>query len=355
MPLAVNDALVVDEIVEDRHCDGVLLPVLDTQGEPEGEDDTVDERHRDEDGLPVREPVTLSLGEWEAHSVDETVEDRHMEEVLLAVREPLGELEREVSKENVWRSEEDVVLSLDLEWLPLDDTDTLLVDEMVVVGDRDEMLLPEREEVGETEGEKDTEDVLHSEAVGLPLLELEKLPLIENVTLTVEETVEEGLSEDATLTLLKPLGDGDRVPEAEKLFPPEELPHCVEVTVEERQRDGEPLAVRDTLGETEGDRETEDEWHKDDSRLPLGRPVRLLLVVNVAVGLPEPQEVSVRVAVCEPVAQEVKDGVRVPLEEKLPLGVEHELSVGDADIAVENEVHPELDAVGDFDAHTVGV
>ena len=45
----------------------------------------------------------------------------------------------------------------------------------------------------------------------------------------------------------------------------------------------------------------------------------------------------------------------MPLEEKLPLGVEHELSVGDADIAVENEVHPELDAVGDCDAHTVGV
>ena len=106
---------------------------------------------------------------------------------------------------------------------------------------------------------------------------------MENVTLTVEETVEEGLSEDATLTLLKPLGDGDRVPVAEKLAPPEELPHCVEVMVEERQRDGEPLAVRDTLGETEGDKDAEDEWHSDDSRLPLGWPVRLLLVVNVAV------------------------------------------------------------------------
>ena len=283
MPLSVNDALVVDEIVEDRHCDGVLLPVLDTHGELEREDVTVDVRHRDEDGLPVREPVTLSLGEGEAHSVDEIVEDRHKEEVLLAVREPLGEFERVASKENVWRSEEDVVLSLDLEWLPLDDTDTLLVDETVVVGDRDEMPLPEREEVGETEGEKDTEDVLHSEVVGLPLLELEKEPLMENVTLTVGETVEEGLSVEPTLPLLKPLGDGDRVPVAEKLFPPEELPHCVEEMVEERQRVGEPLAVRDTLGETEGDKDAEDEWHSDDSRLPLGWPVRLLLVVNVAV------------------------------------------------------------------------
>ena len=60
-------------------------------------------------------------------------------------------------------------------------------------------------------------------------------------------------------------------------------------------------------------------------------------------------------AVCEPVGDEEKDGVRVPLEEKLPLGVEHELSVGEADITGESEVHPELDTVGDCDEHTVGV
>ena len=131
VPLEVNDALVVDEIVEDRHCDGVLLAVLDTQGELKEEGVTEDVKHRDEDGLPVREPVTLSLGENDSMSEGETVEDRHMEGVLLAVREPLGEVEEEVSKEGVGRSEEDLVLSLDLESLPLDDTDTLLVDETV--------------------------------------------------------------------------------------------------------------------------------------------------------------------------------------------------------------------------------
>jgi hypothetical protein len=125
--------------------------------------------------------------------------------------------------------------------------------------------------------------------------------------------------------------------------------------VEERQRDGEPLPVRDTLGETEGEKEAEDEWHRDDSRLPLDRPVRLLLVVNVTVELPETEEEGVSVAVCEPVAHEEKVGVSVPLEEKLPLAVEHELSVGETDTVGESEVHPEPDAVGDCEEHTVGV
>ena len=71
--------------------------------------------------------------------------------------------------------------------------------------------------------------------------------------------------------------------------------------------------------------------------------------------MPETEDEGVRVAVCEPVADEEKDGVRVPLEEKLPLCVELELSVGETDTVGESEAHPEPDTVGECDAHTVGV
>ena len=215
--------------------------------------------------------------------------------------------------------------------------------------------LPDRDAEGEPEGDWDAEDVRHSEVVRLPLLELERLLLDENVTLTVVERVEVGHNEGATLPLRTPLGDGDKVPVAEKLFPPEELPHSVGVMVEVRQRDGEPLAVRDTLGETVGDKDAEDEWHSDDKALPLGKTVRLLLVVNVTVALPESEEEDVRLGVVEPEAQEEMDGERVALGERLALGVGRGLSVGEADTVGESEVRPEPDTVGDCDAHTVGV
>jgi hypothetical protein len=125
--------------------------------------------------------------------------------------------------------------------------------------------------------------------------------------------------------------------------------------VEERQRDGEPLPVRDTLGETVGDKDAEDEWHSDDSGLPLGRPVRLLLVVNVTVALSEAEEEDVWVGVCEPDAQEEMDGDKVALEETLALGVGRELRVGEADTMGESEVRPEPDTVADCEEHTVGV
>ncbi len=310
VPLAEKDALWVVESVEVGLCDKELHAVAEPLGEPEDDEDTDDVRQRVEDGLLLLEPVKLPFGEEDGHLlpepellplaendalvVEDTVVDRHSVEVLLPVSRPLDEPERvPPPTEEVAHSEKDGLLLLKPERLLLADKDIWPDCDAVEVRHKEGVPLPDRDAEGEPEGEKVPEDVRHSEVVRLPLLELERLLLDENVTLTVAETVEVGHSEEATLPLRKPLGDGDSVPEAEKLFPPEELQHCVEVTVEERQRDGEPLPVRDTLGETVGDKDAEDEWHSDDSGLPLGRPVRLLLVVNVTVALSEAEEEDV--------------------------------------------------------------
>ena len=359
MPLAECVALCVDESVEEERGEEEMKAVREPLGEPEGEEDTEAVEHCEEDEHPRLEPVRLPLEEEDGHLllelewllldeidallVKEAVGDWQGEAVKLPVSQPLAEPEREKTAEAVEHNEEDGLLVLKPERRALDETDTLLVDEAVLEKLREGVLLLVRETEDEPDGERDIEEVTHCVAVALPLPRPVRLPLEVGVPSAVAEMVEVGHCERVPLPLLKPLGDGGGVPVAEKLASPEKVPHCVEVTVAERQREGVPLPVRDSLAEPEGEKEAEEEWHSVVKELPLGLPEALMLKVSAALRLPEKEVKGDEIGVCEPAEQEEGSGEAVLLPVTQLLDVTDVLGDEKADAEGESELEPDDD------------
>ena len=170
-PLAVELALCVDVMVEDRHCESVPLPVGVTLDELERVEEDDDVEHTEGDALALRSAVPLPLAVNDALVVDETVEVRHSEDVPLPVRDALGEPEGDTVTEAVEHTVGDELPLSKLLRVPLAEKDALVVDETVEDRHTEGVPLPEREALGEPEGEEVTEDVEHRVEDGLPLRE----------------------------------------------------------------------------------------------------------------------------------------------------------------------------------------
>ena len=311
---AVSEMVTLPEVEEDKQRDAVGLPlglrVRDTDGveHPLSVGETVlqpeVEGERDEERDAVGEFVPLV----------EPVEERHLEAVGLAL--VLREEEADAVEQTVG--------------------DIVSVPEPDAVGDRvvEVLTVGDTEELGEPVEER------HLEVVGLTLA------VSEEETVAVEHALGEGES------VLEPEAVGERVVEAQAegdtvpLMEPVEERHLDDVGLALVLREGDSVAVEQTLSVGESVLQPEEEGERDEEgdavgeTVPLVEPVeeRHLEVVGLALVLREDD--------ADTVEQTVGEIVSVPEPEAVGDRVAEVLTEGDTEELVEPVEERHLDDVG---------